>query len=1524
MKHFIFSMVVAIVSFSTFAGGWHVRKLVGNQGASSVYYASGTNGGVSDFDGDKWDVDVPAGKTATVTISYTGGSLSTWANPKKVSLIIRDRNGKGKAIGVRKDDVKTKSMTLESSNRISINADCMGLKNDNPSLNTIYDVKFHSASCRLNYTIKVEYSGGDGNNTVKPKPKTTPAPTTCKITFNANGGKLYEMDFFGANGTTKTYVGTSTYYNVYKGSKLLSKAPVCEKSGFSFLGWWTSSSGGVKIGEGDTVTQTKTLYAHWRDETKKVTITFKPNGGEGSLGPQVLYAGTAKALLKNSKITRRGYSFKGWSTSSSRMTVDYADGATITRNSDLTLFAVWEPQPVTITFDDNWSGGGMSVAQYTPGTMYGSLPSPEGRAGYSFLGWYSVYGTKITATFIVPDSAATLYAKWQKNYTYLTVSFLKNDGSGETADCVTYELHDDEDAVYGALSIPSRTGYAFDGWWTAATGGERIFSYSPVMKNVTNMYAHWVKAADYGGAAFYAVPSGEQNVNLGEISVPCLVSGDFVSSSYGLRDEPWQEWSPSNMSFYVAQSAWQTIRFNSEVNYLRSDERRTMTIALLEDGVRELGMLESSGSFSAYLDRSKTYTIECRLSGDCKRHSIASPINNHYKFTVQIGGDVALIPTIGIPQAPRAYASGNGIALSWQTTSDADIYHVYRRRRHLSSGKGGDTGKADYEYLASTFGTTYFDASPFGGYPTDYYILAEKNGAISGASAHSAMVTVPVVFNAYVYESKIAATRSTGYICVNANTVWSVESDSEWLSIPNYLGDCWGDTYIPYEAEENTGAFDRVATISFGDRGTVTITQKGLGEEVSVPIGKAGSSRSYTEGETYDDLPEVEERPGYSFIGWSTTEDGEEILSPDSVVLRGSTLYDIWRSNIYTIHYDANGGTGQMDDQSVITFFPFALDECAFKKDGKVFLGWSLEANGEVAYDDEDVVENLTLEDGSTVTLYAVWGDEAQWFGPWGMNPDVASGGSRLVALNITYPLKKDGDVAALYDTEGRLRAVGKVSSNILSVSLQCEESERFACAVWRNGTDLEDIEMSSTWWTAGGQEDASSFNFSTVRARTLPPLPRTITFNPNGGRLENTSIEVAHGTSIGPLPFVEKEKNIFAGWWTDEKKGVRVTAETIVTNDMTLYAHWTAAWTVTLNANGGTLEGESGAASSLKLLKAKGKAVGTLPTPAKAGYAFKGWHTKKSGGTKITTKTKVTKNITWYAQWTVKKYKVAVKKVGKGTVSGAGSKAYKSKVTLKAKAASGYVFQGWYLDDVLKSQKATYSFTAPLDGVTYTAKFITKAADKAGIGMEFGGVGFGAMDGGSGSPALPAMTNVCGVVTTWPVAASGLTAVSVSVSGQPKGMKYDAKKKAVTGVATVANKSGTMKITVKSAGASRTWSVKWRTVALPTWAVGTFRGTLYDGEGAVSKGTVTLTVGTTGKVSGKFVDTKKKSYAFSVASFKTFEDGVLRTKATMKYGKKSVTVEIAVGLDSETSVGFAEVGSTAAPFSGQTAVLAK
>jgi uncharacterized repeat protein (TIGR02543 family) len=69
--------------------------------------------------------------------------------------------------------------------------------------------------------------------------------------------------------------------------------------------------------------------------------------------------------------------------------------------------------------------------------------------------------------------------------------------------------------------------------------------------------------------------------------------------------------------------------------------------------------------------------------------------------------------------------------------------------------------------------------------------------------------------------------------------------------------------------------------------------------------------------------------------------------------------------------------------------------------------------------------------------------------------------------------------------------------------------------------------------------------------------------------------------------------------------------------------------YTVAFNANGGT--------SSLpSVSRDYNTAIGTLPTAEKANHSFTGWYTAASGGTKITTATKVTGNITYYAQYSV------------------------------------------------------------------------------------------------------------------------------------------------------------------------------------------------------------------------------------------------------------------------------------------------
>jgi len=70
----------------------------------------------------------------------------------------------------------------------------------------------------------------------------------------------------------------------------------------------------------------------------------------------------------------------------------------------------------------------------------------------------------------------------------------------------------------------------------------------------------------------------------------------------------------------------------------------------------------------------------------------------------------------------------------------------------------------------------------------------------------------------------------------------------------------------------------------------------------------------------------------------------------------------------------------------------------------------------------------------------------------------------------------------------------------------------------------------------------------------------------------------------------------------------------------------------VTWNGNGGKIGSKTTISTNIK----KGAKIGKLPsTPKRMGYKFTGWYTAKSGGTKITKNTKVSKKVTYYARWT-------------------------------------------------------------------------------------------------------------------------------------------------------------------------------------------------------------------------------------------------------------------------------------------------
>lgn len=132
---------------------------------------------------------------------------------------------------------------------------------------------------------------------------------------------------------------------------------------------------------------------------------------------------------------------------------------------------------------------------------------------------------------------------------------------------------------------------------------------------------------------------------------------------------------------------------------------------------------------------------------------------------------------------------------------------------------------------------------------------------------------------------------------------------------------------------------------------------------------------------------------GYTFAGWHydnacstdyphvdsdgkiTVEYGDSEDSnpdPDKVEI---TLYADWTANTYEIAYNGNGATsGSMSNSTHTYDVTKNLSANEYSKSGYKFLGWSTDKNAATAtYTDEQSVENLTAENGATVTLYAIW-----------------------------------------------------------------------------------------------------------------------------------------------------------------------------------------------------------------------------------------------------------------------------------------------------------------------------------------------------------------------------------------------------------------------------------------------------------------------------------------------------------------------------------------------------------------------
>lgn len=138
-------------------------------------------------------------------------------------------------------------------------------------------------------------------------------------------------------------------------------------------------------------------------------------------------------------------------------------------------------------------------------------------------------------------------------------------------------------------------------------------------------------------------------------------------------------------------------------------------------------------------------------------------------------------------------------------------------------------------------------------------------------------------------------------------------------------------------------------------------------------------------------------KDGCTFKGWYDQQENQcstdlrfvPQAGTDNLYQSGSYVA-VFEAEQYTLHFDANGGEGTMGDLTYTHGQDQSLTKCGFTRAGYAFLGWATEANGGVAYHDQ---QSLSITQDTT--LYAVWKQQPNQGGSGGGHHNSGSGGTQ-------------------------------------------------------------------------------------------------------------------------------------------------------------------------------------------------------------------------------------------------------------------------------------------------------------------------------------------------------------------------------------------------------------------------------------------------------------------------------------------------------------------------------------------------
>ena len=296
--------------------------------------------------------------------------------------------------------------------------------------------------------------------------------------------------------------------------------------------------------------------------------------------------------------------------------------------------------------------------------------------------------------------------------------------------------------------------------------------------------------------------------------------------------------------------------------------------------------------------------------------------------------------------------------------------------------------------------------------------------------------------------------------------------------------------------------------------------------------------------------------------------------------------------------------------------------------------------------------------------------------------------GTTKVSSNASYTFAVTANISLTAKFTIKTFTTTTANSTGGTASVNKSSVEYGGSAIW---TATPSTGYNFSKWSNGSTTNPLTVSNITANTHITPVFvlkSYTVTWNPNGGSVSPTSTTKTHGSTLGTLPTPTRAADAqytytFKGWFTATTGGTQISASTTVTRNVTYYAQWTAtlrSYTATFNGNGG------GTPSPSTITKTYGSELGTLPTCSRTGYTFLGWYTASSGGTKISSTTKITGTVTYYAQWSINSYTLTYNVNGGNAVSPASkSIQYGSAYgtlptpTRASTAQYSYTFAGWY-----------------------------------------------------------------------------------------------------------------------------------------------------------------------------------------------------------------------------------------------------